>query len=201
VWPYESGEVIVQNYNTMLTLASLLDAADAVVVVQNEMLHAAAHKQMNIARPTFEDLNSLASRSLASAILPASWRPAMGESAASRPAGALLSDAVCRLCSQPSLRLLSLLSVPQMPARSVDFTTFTWPALLKRLRQMLLAGSALEDGLDWSVSAGGGRAQGCAAAVLTLRGKVRPGLFPPSAPRMRLSQRRRRGRAARTCPA
>jgi hypothetical protein len=28
-----------------------------------------------------------------------------------------------------------------MPARSVDFTTFTWPALLKRLRQMLITGA------------------------------------------------------------
>ncbi len=50
VWPYESGEVIVQNYNTLLTLASLLDAADGVVLVQNEALHAAANKLMNIAR-------------------------------------------------------------------------------------------------------------------------------------------------------
>ena len=37
--------------------------------------------------------------------------------------------------------MLTLLSVPQMPARSVDFTTFTWQALLKRLRQMLITGA------------------------------------------------------------
>ncbi len=78
-----------------------------------------------------------------------------------------------RLCSQPALRLLTLLSVPQMPARSVDFTTFTWPALLKRLRQMLLTGSTLEEGIDWSVSTGSSHANRCAAAMLTLRGKVR----------------------------
>ena len=27
VWPYESGEVIVQAYNTLLTLSSLLDSS------------------------------------------------------------------------------------------------------------------------------------------------------------------------------
>lgn len=36
VWPYESGEVIVQSYNTLLTLAALVDAADAVVLVHNQ---------------------------------------------------------------------------------------------------------------------------------------------------------------------
>ena len=50
IWPYESGEVIVQNYNTLLTLSSLLDAADGVLVVQNEALHSVAHKLHNIAR-------------------------------------------------------------------------------------------------------------------------------------------------------
>ena len=38
VWPYESGEVIVQSYNTLLTLSSLLDASDGVCIVQNEEL-------------------------------------------------------------------------------------------------------------------------------------------------------------------
>jgi tubulin delta len=50
VWPYESGEVIVQNYNTLLTLATLLDAADGVVIVQNEALHDAAKTLLHIAR-------------------------------------------------------------------------------------------------------------------------------------------------------
>ena len=38
VWPYESGEVIVQSYNTLLTLSSLLDASDGVCIVKNEEL-------------------------------------------------------------------------------------------------------------------------------------------------------------------
>ena len=37
VWPYESGEVIVQAYNTLLTLSSLLDSSDGVAIVQNEV--------------------------------------------------------------------------------------------------------------------------------------------------------------------
>jgi len=32
-----------------------------------------------------------------------------------------------------------------VPARSIDFTTFTWPAITKRLRQMLITGAAASD--------------------------------------------------------
>ena len=67
IWPYESGEVVVQSYNTLLTLSALLDAADGVLLVQNEALAAAATLQMHIPRPCFEDLNSIASRNLVSA--------------------------------------------------------------------------------------------------------------------------------------
>lgn len=39
VWPYESGEVIVQAYNALLTVQALLAACDGVILVQNEALH------------------------------------------------------------------------------------------------------------------------------------------------------------------
>ena len=42
-------------------------------------------------------------------------------------------------------------SVPQVPSRSVDFTTFRWDALLKRLKQMMMTGNAVEEGLNWCV--------------------------------------------------
>ena len=94
-------------------------------------------------RPTLDDLNALAARSLCSALLPARWRAT--EAACDAPRGAtasLFADVPTRLCAHPAQRLLTLLAVPQLPARSVDFTTFTWPALLKRLRQMLITGAA-----------------------------------------------------------
>ena len=62
-----------------------------------------------------------------------------------------------------------------MPAKSVDFTTFAWPSLLKRLRQMLVTGHPLEEGIDWSLQAeGSGRGRHVnrsLGALLTLRGK------------------------------
>lgn len=92
-------------------------------------------------RPSLDDLNGLAARALATALLPARWRPTEASGEGARSPASLFVDTAARLCAHPSQRLLTLLSVPQMPARSVDFTTFTWPALLKRLRQMLITGA------------------------------------------------------------
>jgi tubulin delta len=39
VWPYKTGEVIVQNYNAVLTLSHLYQTADAIVVMENDELH------------------------------------------------------------------------------------------------------------------------------------------------------------------
>ncbi|GIL96721.1 hypothetical protein Vretimale_2529 [Volvox reticuliferus] len=62
-----------------------------------------------------------------------------------------LADLVSHLCCHPAYRMLTLRAIPQMPPSSIDFTTFTWPAILKRLRQMFVTGSVLEEGMDWSV--------------------------------------------------
>ena len=56
-------------------------------------------------------------------------------------AASVFEDTTARLCCHPAQRLLTLMSVPQLPARSAEFTTFSWPALLNRLRQMLATGA------------------------------------------------------------
>jgi len=55
----------------------------------------------------------------------------------------LFGDIVEKVCCHPAYRLLSLRALPQMPPASLDFTTFTWPAILRRLRQMQITGAHL----------------------------------------------------------
>ena len=55
----------------------------------------------------------------------------------------LFGDHVEHLCCHPGYRMLALRGVPQMPAASVGFTTFTWEGTLKRLRQMQVTGQRL----------------------------------------------------------
>ena len=40
IWPYDRGEVLVQAYNTLLTVRSLLDTCEGVILTRNEDLHA-----------------------------------------------------------------------------------------------------------------------------------------------------------------
>jgi tubulin delta len=79
VWPYASGEVIVQNYNALLTIASLTRAADGVVVLPNDTAHAECQRLLRLPRPSlddrlprpsFDDLNGVLATRLAAALLP-----------------------------------------------------------------------------------------------------------------------------------
>ena len=181
VWPYESGEVIVQAYNTLLTLSSLLDSSDGVTVVQNEELHQTCVKLLGVERPTFGDMNAVAASQLAGVLLPAARRDAAGGVPGGGGSGrrlANLHDLSMDLCCHAKTRLLSLRQTPTMPPKSVEFTTFQWPSLLKRARQMLLTGTTLEEGLDWGLEPGANmtRAAGrvatrSIASMLFLRGK------------------------------
>lgn len=201
IWPYKSGEVIVQryaqgpperpqnlqtlhlllyvwkfpthdsythvkntcSYNTILSMAHLLDVSDAVCVIENEALHAACVKSLGIARPSFTDLNQVVARSLAQTMLP-SRRTDM-------PRGLrLLSDVLSHVAPHPSYKVLSVRSVPQVPPKSMDFTTFKWDATLKRLRQMQMTGSAIEEGLNWYMTPGRKGMNKTLATLLTVRG-------------------------------
>lgn len=154
VWPYDSGEVSVQSYNTLLTLSHLAEASDGVVLMANDALHQTCVKLHGIQRPGFNDMNAVAARALAGFMLPASHRPLAPAPLAAQPQPPTpptlpfhpLADALAHLCGHPGYRLLTLRSVPSVPAAHVDFTTFTWPAILKRLRAMCGAASAVEEG-------------------------------------------------------
>jgi len=137
IWPFESGEVIVQNYNALLTLAKLQESADGIIISQNESLSSICRKTLGIPRPSFDDMNDVVAHSLASIFLPASWRSVDPSEAhrktASRDGAShdkddsytkagihgagtpvrLLSDLVSKLCAHPGYRMLSLRFTPQ----------------------------------------------------------------------------------------
>lgn len=83
-----------------------------------------------------------------------------------------LADVCDRLCGQPQHRLLTLRSGPTMPPASFDFTPFSWPNLLRDLRQTQLAGQGGAAGGGSLGSGGAGRPAGNRAlgSLLVLRG-------------------------------
>mmetsp|Transcript_16838 Transcript_16838/g.43137 ORF Transcript_16838/g.43137 Transcript_16838/m.43137 type:complete len:461 (-) Transcript_16838:100-1482(-) len=174
IWPYASGEVIVQSYNTALSLSHAAECSDGVMLVENEVLHRTCQLQLGIKNPTFQDLNAVAARALAAALLPATLREDAGSTVFGRAGRGvrLLGDLMEHLTSHPSYPILSLYTVPQIPTQSMSFETFNWASSLKRLRQMLVTGSKLEDGMNWSVGCDGGHhVNRSLANYLCLRGQ------------------------------
>ncbi|XP_032897971.1 tubulin delta chain isoform X2 [Amblyraja radiata] len=141
-WPYGTGEIIVQNYNTMLTLSHLYQSSDALLIQENDIIHKICSQLMNIKQISFTDINKVIAHQLASVLQPAYTRN-HGTEYGSNPLGDLLES----LVTHPEYKLLGLMNIPQMSDTSLQFSTFAWPGLLKHLRQMLMANTKMEAGL------------------------------------------------------
>lgn len=55
------SDVVVQPYNSLLTLKRLTESADSVVVLDNTALNHIATDRLRITNPTFTQINSLVS--------------------------------------------------------------------------------------------------------------------------------------------
>ena len=182
VWPYASGEVIVQNYNALLTIANLYDSASGILVLQNDQLHKICSKLLLLKEISFTDINRVVSHSLASVFQPAVPYDIASVSGSTKVdyhpllwRQSSLTNVVCLLVPHPDYKLLSVKCVPQMPECSHAFSRYLWPGLLKYQKQMLLTDSATDEGMDWDVQLGEATSRGritrSLANLLVLRGK------------------------------
>ena len=107
VWPYQSGEVVVQNYNTLLTLATLQQSCDGVIFHRNSVVNELLKARYSLKNVAFSDVNAFVARELASVLLPA--KDASG-ALHKMPIFQLIGD----LCSHPAFKSLSIRSLPQI---------------------------------------------------------------------------------------
>ena len=128
VLPYSSGEVSVQAYNTMLTLAATLPDVDGAILVPNQHLMDVCTKAMRISRPSVWDVNGVAAKEIASVVLPVA-----GGSLPGTKSTRLLHGLCGHLCPHPRMKLLTIRSAPHMPDASIDFTTYSWNSILRTL--------------------------------------------------------------------
>lgn len=78
--PFESGEVTVQPYNTLLSMSSLVELSSGILLLQNEVLAATCSRLLGVKHPTFKvstgakpggqrlRVNSFAARACAGAV-------------------------------------------------------------------------------------------------------------------------------------
>lgn len=166
VWPYPSGEVIVQDYNSLLTTSHLQANSDAVLLLQNQQLHKVCSQLLHMKEISMVDINTVVAHSLASFLQPASplgahvqEKSKSGGGRGRRGEDALVysfcrtSDLVTSLCPHPMYKFLSIKTIPQILESTHAYTHYLWAGLLKSLRQMLLTDAPTEEGMDWSVMA------------------------------------------------
>ena len=70
IWPYSAGEVIVQNYNAVLSLAYLYQSADVVFAVENDSVHNICTRLLAIPKVSFSDINRVISNQLVMSLVP-----------------------------------------------------------------------------------------------------------------------------------
>lgn len=165
IWPYPSGEVIVQDYNSLLTTSHLQSCSSAVLVLQNQQLHKVCSQLLHMKEISMTDINTVVAHSLASFLQPAMpfgmhvQRKCGSASSAGGMRGeesffysrCRISDLVTSLCPHPLYKFLSIKTVPQILDSTHAYTRYLWTGLLKSLRQMLLTDSPTDEGMDWNV--------------------------------------------------
>lgn len=135
VVPFASGEVLTQQYNTSLSLASLIQEADGILLFGNdEATQIVKNQQSRLsgARPSLMQLNTVIGRTLAYNL--AGLR---------KPVTDLLEQTV------PSI-LYKLLAPRVVPSfTSVDSQHQTIRSIVSRCRQMMITGSPGDACMDW----------------------------------------------------
>ena len=150
VWPYGTGEVIVQNYNAILTLSHLHKFSDGIIILENDKLQSICSRLMNLKHISFKDINKVISHKLASILQPVKLFSQGRDTGFYKQAISvrnLLGDLIEQVCPHPEYKLMTLKNIPQMAEQSLAYSTYTWSGLLKHLRQMLIADASMEEGI------------------------------------------------------
>lgn len=162
VVPYTSGEVVVQNYNSLLTLSHLYHSADALLVFENDILQQYAKKLVSFSgvdRPTnIHDMNNILTRHFCSFL-----QPILNHNKQPTELNSLLET----LLPHSFYKLLTLRCVPQLSDQALDFSTYKWSSLIKTLSQMYINNSYLDEGLNWSLKANQTRTKSLANIFLS----------------------------------
>nr|BAN19871.1 delta-tubulin [Trichonympha agilis] len=131
VWPYQAGEVMVQSYNSVLSLACLLKNSDAVCLTYNDVLHQICSKTNGEDSVNFQDMNIIIAKMLSGMVLPS-------RSVCTVP---LWSQPLSHLASLPSRRLFSLFSLPIISENAKSFSMYNWESLINNVVSMTATGN------------------------------------------------------------
>lgn len=124
ILPYNEGEVVTQNYNTLLTLAKLYDLTDGTILLENAQLHKVCTKLLAVKEVNLTHINLLISQKMAGLFQPAK--------------DSHLSDVISHLTSHPSYKFIQIKTTPHIPEEYIPYETVQgWPILVNHMRNGL----------------------------------------------------------------
>ena len=149
VWPNDSGEVVVNSYNTLLSISENYKVSDLMTVINNQEIFDICKNIYKFKKIGFENLNSIISKHLINIMIPPSYNLDKSFKSKTYRINSFISDIIYFLGINPKLKFSQIISTPEVPPENLQFTNDSWNSLSKRGLQILKTGSN-ESKIDWS---------------------------------------------------
>ena len=151
VWPNDSGEVVVNSYNTLLSISENYKVSDLITVINNQEIFDICKNIYKFKKIGFENLNSIISKHIINMMIPPSYNlNTTNLKSKTYRINSFISDIIYALGINPKLKFTQIISTPEIPPENIQFTNDSWNSLAKRGLQMLKTGSN-ESKIDWSI--------------------------------------------------
>lgn len=126
VLPFTFGEVCVQNYNTILTLAKFYNQADLSLLFENEKVHTICTNLLQNFKTELHDINDIIAENLLAVFQPTND--------GRYNANSLVSN----IAAHPNFKLATIKSTPYIPATSLQYEpTHKWTVYIRHLEHTL----------------------------------------------------------------
>ena len=149
IWPNDSGEVVVNSYNTLLSISQNYKVSDLMTVIHNQDIFDMCKNIYKLKKIGFEDINNIISKHLIGMMVPPCYSLNNDFKTKSYRINSFISDIIYALGNDPKLKFNQIISTPEVPPENLKFTNDSWNSLSKRGLQLLKTGSN-ESKIDWS---------------------------------------------------
>ncbi|KAK9746588.1 Tubulin/FtsZ family, GTPase domain [Popillia japonica] len=107
VLPFQKGDIVTQNYNTLLTLSKLYDVTDNTILFENDKIYDITRKLTSDREVRLSDLNQLIAQQLASIAQPLN--------------DVTFSQVVSRVTTHPSYNFIQIRSAPHLNVAHLNY--------------------------------------------------------------------------------
>jgi len=148
IWPHNSGEVIVNSYNTLLSISENYKCSDLMTIINNQDIFDICKNIYNYKKIGFDNLNTIISKHIINMMIPPMGKDIMIKQ---KPfmLNSFISEIIYYMGMNTKLKFNRMICTPEVPDENLKFTNDSWNSLNKRACQMMKNYSN-ESKMDWS---------------------------------------------------